>query len=240
MEDLRPNDLRASRAITWLWISIVVHGFSIIADLFYYANLKAIKEYGNIHSSSLESVGVLLFVVGIAIFIVGIISAITFIEWFRRAYFNLHVLVHNLSHTEGWAAGSWFVPLINLYRPYQIMEELYVETENFLKNNDEQYTPQTSTRFLGWWWMTFLLSNILSYISLRVVSNAHSIGALVASNVLSLMSAFIGIPSLLLGIRIIKDYRNLEDYLMTVEFEPAGIPPIPGTEDKPQINPLDI
>jgi len=62
-------------------------------------------------------------------FIFYSISVITFIMWFRRAYFNLHQKVNHLSYSEGWAAGSWFVPIINLYRPYQIMKEIYIETK---------------------------------------------------------------------------------------------------------------
>ena len=47
-----------------------------------------------------------------------IASMVAFIMWFRRAYANLHRLdnVVILNHTEGWAAGAWFVPILNLFQ----------------------------------------------------------------------------------------------------------------------------
>ena len=55
--------------------------------------------------------------------LVYIVSGIMFIRWFRRAYFNLHIVVNNLSFSEGWAAGYWFIPFANFNRPYRIMKK---------------------------------------------------------------------------------------------------------------------
>lgn len=43
-------------------------------------------------------------VIGILYVIAYIVSAVTFIQWFRRAYYNLHLLVPRLNREEGWAA----------------------------------------------------------------------------------------------------------------------------------------
>ncbi len=69
--------------------------------------------------------------------------------WFRRAYFNLHQKVSYLSHSEGWAAGSWFVPIVNLYRPYQIMKEIYVETKELFTKRGLSEKVGYSTNYLG-------------------------------------------------------------------------------------------
>lgn len=41
-------------------------------------------------------------------------------------------MIRNLSHDESWAAGSWFVPILNLFRPVSIMKEMYVRPKEFL------------------------------------------------------------------------------------------------------------
>ena len=56
-------------------------------------------------------------VIGILYVIAYIVSAVTFIQWFRRAYYNLHLLVPRLNREEGWAAGSWFVPSWTCFGP---------------------------------------------------------------------------------------------------------------------------
>ena len=61
--------------------------------------------------------------VAILVLIIRLASIIVFIMWFRRAYNNLHKIgVPHLEFSEGWGAGAWFVPFINLARPYTIMK----------------------------------------------------------------------------------------------------------------------
>ena len=43
-----------------------------------------------------------------------------------RSNANLRSLgVHNLEYTPGWCAGYWFIPIANLFRPYQATREVY-------------------------------------------------------------------------------------------------------------------
>lgn len=87
--------------------------------------------------TSVEYVQIAINAIAIVIYV---ISCITFIQWFRRAYYNLGQIAKNLSYEEGWAAGSWFVPILNYFRPYQIMKELYKKTKkNFttIKSHDQ-------------------------------------------------------------------------------------------------------
>ena len=48
-----------------------------------------------------------------------------FLVWFHRAYTNLHSLgMEPLRLRAGWAVGGWFVPILNLVRPKQIMSDI--------------------------------------------------------------------------------------------------------------------
>jgi len=38
----------------------------------------------------------------------------------------LHAINPKLKYKETWAIWSWFIPVINLWRPYQIMKEIYI------------------------------------------------------------------------------------------------------------------
>jgi hypothetical protein len=98
--------------------------------------------------------------------IISLLSFIYFIMWLRRAYNNLHLLgSKNVSLKEGWAAGAWFVPIINLIWPYKIMREIWFETQSIFRGNQENISLRKFT--IGkWWWGLNLISFI--YIGLRL------------------------------------------------------------------------
>src|SRR5689334_7274535 len=51
-------------------------------------------------------------------------TAVAFLIWFHRAHKNLPALgARELKYTPGWAVGGFFVPLLNLVRPADVMRE---------------------------------------------------------------------------------------------------------------------
>lgn len=149
MKNLKPNGQRAKNAITLIWIVLVLEIVSLISGYFQYDLLQTIANGGEISTETANTNDTIVEIIGIIYLIAYIISGVTFILWFRRAYFNLHLRVNHLSQTEGWAAGSWFVPIVSLYRPYQIMKELYHETRKLLSKKGLIINENISTDILG-------------------------------------------------------------------------------------------
>jgi hypothetical protein len=88
--------------------------------------------------------------------------------WMYRAHANLTALgTQDLDYTSGWAAGAWFVPFLNLVRPFRIMKEIW-------KGSDMSYMGSTawkvapSPSIIGWWWAVWLISNFASNVSMRM------------------------------------------------------------------------
>jgi hypothetical protein len=105
----------------------------------------------------------------VAIFqiIVRISSAIAFLIWIHRTYRNLRALgAVNLKYSPGWAVGYFFIPILNLFRPYQVMKEIWHCSE---PNTEEMPSEYTSTSaLLGWWWASWILMIILAQITNRI------------------------------------------------------------------------
>lgn len=149
MKELRLNDKRAKNAILLIWIILGIEILSIISS-FLQLNLLQNAAIGNeISDTEANMNDIREKIIAILYLIAFIISGITFILWFRRAYFNLHLLNNRLSYKEGWAAGSWFVPFLNLFRPYQIMQELYHETRLILLRSKVSFNSTFSSKYLG-------------------------------------------------------------------------------------------
>lgn len=76
-----------------------------------------------------------------------IANSITFIQWFRRSYYNYHILeLTKPSYGEGMAAGAWWIPIGNLFIPLTIFNELWNGYNKELGNEN----PGKSGISLAW------------------------------------------------------------------------------------------
>ena len=156
--------------------------------------------------------------IGIIQIIVFVVSAITFIQWFRRAYFNLHLRVNRLSHSEGWAAGCWFMPIVNLFRPYQIMKELFQETQLFLKRNEVHTSEHLAMPSLGLWWAFWIINWFVGRFVFKYSMKAETIDELTRSTIGQIISNAIGIVLAIITINIITEYSKLEPLMHKVKI----------------------
>lgn len=142
--------------------------------------------------------------------VVYLISGVIYIRWFRRAYWNLHTQTNNLSYTEGWAAGAWFVPILNLFRPYKIMKELYQVTNDLLKGGSNSGFSSDKSGLLGIWWTLWVIAAIVDRISFRLINKMETPEEFLLSSQVEMVSAAISIPLGFLAIKVVKDYAVME------------------------------
>jgi hypothetical protein len=152
--------------------------------------------------------------------VVFIISSITFIMWFRRAYYNLHIKLENKLHQpEGWAAGGWFVPIVCWYRPYRIMKEMYEETHSFFEKRVEFYTERKSLGYVKWWWALWVALSILGNILFQLSKHADTLDQIMENTLLGMGINILDIPLAILTVKVIKDYSSMEKILAELKDE---------------------
>lgn len=211
--DLNPNNQRAKIALSMIGIVLGLEIISLVSSGFQYDLLQTVSNGGDVSYEAAEANDLREQIIGIIYIIAYIISGITFIMWFRRAYYNLHQKVNNLSYTDGWAAGSWFVPIVNLFRPYQIMKELYVESKRYIIGNDDSLQLDLNTNFVGIWWALWILAGVLGQIVYRLSLNAVTLSELTTVTILSMISGVIGIALGIVTLKVIRDYSKVEGLL---------------------------
>lgn len=218
---LKNNKLRARNSTILLAIIFILSVISIISDLMQYALLNS--EIGFTAEEGEEN-DLRQQIIAIFIFVAYILSYTFFIMWFRRAYFNLHQKINYLEFSEGWAAGAWFVPILNYIRPYHIMKELYVETENYLVKNKTNYTKTLNLSLIGIWWASWIIVSIFDRISYRLNTNSETIEEMSTATLFSIVNEFITLPTCILAIKVIKDYNKVENALFEQnQFEKLAI-----------------
>lgn len=215
MSILRPNDQRARLAIIFLIIIIILDFASVLADFVEYTFMSKLNDGITIADEKIERLEIIQGFFALAYMLIMILVVIIFIRWFRRAYYNLGRIGRTES-TEGWAAGAWFVPFYNLYKPKRIMMELYDKTNRILKLDNPKY-DRRDTGMIGIWWACWIISNIGANISTRWYLRAQTAQDYMNSLSISMPMTVLSIVAAILLILIIKKYAAMEELLVQMK-----------------------
>jgi hypothetical protein len=206
MNPLKNNAQRA-RAVSIIFIIMLVINVASIISNFMQLNLLKSLMAGNADTEAANANDIRVSALAIANLVVLVCGAIFFILWFRRAYNNLHSTQQvNLLYTEGWAAGAWFVPFLNLVRPYQIMDEIWNKTQEATKN----LLSFKNSSLVGWWWAIYLISKITSNIANRIFDDNSSYESLTSLTYAQIISNIVEIISIVLALVMIKKTAVME------------------------------
>jgi hypothetical protein len=208
---LKNNQERAKIAIIVLGAIILVQIIGIIFYFFQYNLLEKAENFG-ISDEEADSNDNRVAIINYIYIFLLIVSAVTFILWFRRAYYNLGLKISYLKFTDGWAAGSWFVPIVSLYRPFQIMRELFEETAILFKK--ARFKSDLNTNLVIGWWTLWLIGNFSAQFTNYLPS--ETIEDLKTQTIALILSNFVEIASALMAILVIKNYNDHEEHLVTL------------------------
>jgi hypothetical protein len=100
-----------------------------------------------------------------------IATAVLFLVWIHRAHRNLPALnASGLKYSPGWAVGGWFIPIMNLWRPYQVTAEIWKASDPESVDPEGQTWQMVSVSpLLRWWWAFWIIGGVIGWFSLRFV-----------------------------------------------------------------------
>ena len=213
MNKIRPNQDRAKFAVLLVYICLAVGIIVLISNFLQLSLLQKAQSGGNVTPEDVTMNDMRVSAVALIYMLTHIVSGIFFILWFRRAYYNLHLVAKRLTYSEGWAAGAWFVPFINLYRPYEIMKELYEETEIYLSKSKVSPRITLSLNYVGLWWSVYIISLFAERVITYAFKNENDIGGLINIGKIQLAIDLLIIPLAVVTVKVIKDYSKVEPLL---------------------------
>lgn len=112
-------------------------------------------------------------ITAIAYTVVTLLSAITFLLWYSRAYRNIIALgVRRPRYGTRWAVAYWFIPIVNLFRPKQVMNDIWRGSDPELPADANGWANRDVSPLLHWWWAVWLLSAFVSNIAIRASFDA--------------------------------------------------------------------
>jgi hypothetical protein len=205
--NLKLNNKRNSQTLRLLFLILFLECVLTILIVLFYINL--IFGYFNFIENISDYCFYLFFWVSILVLIINFISVIYFIKWFRRAYYNTHLLHQNCRFEVERAMNSWFIPMYNLIVPYLIMKEMFEKNSRLLK-----ITVKKTVFFLiNAWWFLWLIAIFLKLNYYAFISSVNLDEEILGVLNRELLFHFIQIPLCILTIFVLKKYSFIENEL---------------------------
>lgn len=161
------------------------------------------------------------------------VTAGFFIAWLYRVYENSAALgADERRFWPGWAILGWFVPIFELFRPKQIVNDVW-------RASDPELRPWVPRRawveaaipgVLTAWWLTFLLAFALDRASWGVYRDDEGLVFEESDAVLNLVASLASIAAALLAVVVVSRLtaRQLERAARIEALPPAPAPVPPG------------
>ena len=140
--------------------------------------------------------------IGIAQVVLVIITAVFFLTWVYRISWNGHYFSNSTQrHSPGWAVAYFFIPIVNLWRPYQALWDAH---QAFIDR-----TADSKGNFIfQLWWFAWLVSCFLGRALFKTSMKAEELGELIQSSLLTVgtdsFNIFLDVMALLLVMLVTK------------------------------------
>ncbi len=89
---------------------------------------------------------------------------VLFVTWLWKAYSSSRVDPSKLHHARGWTIGAWFVPFLNLFRPFQLVRDL----RDGIRSAMGATGPDRKRWLVRAWWAAFLTMYLLALVTRAV------------------------------------------------------------------------
>ena len=204
---------RANVAVALLVVSVIVSLLSILAERDIQSLIDAALAGQAVGITEVQAaddrVGV--YAIGALVVLVG--TAIAFLRWFHRAYVNIGRLgASDLRASTGWSVGSWFVPIMNLVRPKQLMDDIWRASDPARPAADsESWKSAPVSGLIHLWWAAFLFGGLVSNIAARKIMAAETLAERRGAGQADMLSEYLLIPGAILAILVVRAVTSRQE-----------------------------
>jgi len=142
-----------------------------------------------------------------------IIAAILFLIWLNYSHKNLLALrPTHLEFSSGWAVGWWFIPFANLVKPFQVVREVWWESDPVVNDNPKFLTASlhSAPRYMALWWAFWIIMNLLKNIASRTVE-FNDISSIQLSGYIFIASGIAAVVAASLAIFVVFDITRRQE-----------------------------
>ncbi|WP_019614264.1 DUF4328 domain-containing protein [Psychromonas ossibalaenae] len=206
------NSQKLTRWITYvLCVQIVTAVLAVIFGVLEYQLLSAFQDgiYTSLEQAFAAGETVIELLQGIGIFslVAFISSALLIVPWIYRANYTVRQLgALNMTYTPAWSIAYYFIPVFNLWKPYQAMKEIWLASADY-----QDDTSRKVSAVLPVWWALWLTSNMLGQFIFRLSAETQTLSELINLNMLSQVSNVLDIPLAIVTLLMINSIESMQN-----------------------------
>ncbi len=150
----------------------------------------------------------------------SIASVVAFLLWFYRAHQNIAIGgLYGLRYTHGWAVGGFFIPFLNLVRPYRAMSEVYRGSLALAEEMEvELWQSLPISPLVKWWWVLFWVRVASSRISNSMLESVGAFNDLLSGFWVLFASDLVDVAAALVTIFLIRDITQMQTKAQSNHF----------------------
>lgn len=216
-DEWRPPYQPAKVLVTWLvfllGMTAVVDAIAVVSDVAEMQLLDDAQRGRPISDERANANDLRQMAIGILAFLLLIPTIVLFCIWIYRANLNARALgALNMRFTPGWCVGWFFIPIMNLFRPYQATREIWLASEpTFDSANRERWKRGASSPILPLWWTLWIGSGFLGQLSFRLSLRADDLPALLASSRITLISDFVDLCLAIVALMLVRAIQRRQE-----------------------------
>ena len=142
-----------------------------------------------------------------------LVAVVLFVVWLRRAVANLAPLgARELPYGTWWAVLSWLVPGLNLWRPKEVVDEVWRASDPHLPRDEgTKWTKLPAPLIVAAWWALFVASWLTELVALWLRSRAETLDDLARADNLLLAAACGSLFALPLAFAVIEEITRRQE-----------------------------
>lgn len=203
-----------NRWVFWIFgILLVLTIIAFFSDLLEAQLLQRVIAGEAVTETEIASNDTRQAIVGTAFAALALASAVVFLMWIHLAHKNLSSLgASNLRFTPGWAVGWFFVPIMGLFRPYQVVSEIWkASSPNVNMADSNSWRNIATSPIVGLWWALFLISAYIGQFASQMFFRGEELSDFLFytyANMVWEALDFVGIPITILLVRSISQFQE--------------------------------
>jgi len=197
---------RAAILWTWIWLGAqALYGAAAGYALFILSTIPGDTQVSfDTSPPELMTSDLVLAGAGLLTVLTSLVSGFLILKWIHRANSNAHAYSNEMNVTPGWNVGFFFIPIANLWKPFQGIRETW-EVSNM-------HSPDVPG-WIRWWWGLWLVTNFIANASFRIEFRAETAQSLSVAAILDITTSILALPLALLLIRLIRTLTAAQEAL---------------------------
>ena len=166
-----------STRATFRWLSILIIASAAVAWIAVGFDIAEIRMFGRLGMGLVTAndraahlfIGEVVLLSQVTMLL---LTAIAFMTWLYRSRANLRAFgTRHLRYSRNWAVFGFLIPVVNLFRPYQVTREVW-QASDPNNTNPFDWKEIETPHLIRAWWGTFIAFSVLKLLATWMMSSS--------------------------------------------------------------------